>query len=150
MDNHSSSHPIQKLEDFLSLYLVKKAPYTIPPRIKEKIVTFVPWIDLVLIIVFLPLLVVVLGLNFAFLPFAWPMGAYVHGWGAATIIALALFVLEICAIPGLFKRKKSAWTLLMYVALLTIIDDIVFFSFGGIIGGIFGLYILFQVKEYYK
>lgn len=73
-----------------------------------------------------------------------------HGWKAATIIAFVIFILEICAIPGLFGRKKYAWTLIMYGALLTVISDIVFFSIGGILGGIIGLYVLFQIKEYYK
>lgn len=141
---------LKKLEDFLTLYLVTKAPYTIPPRVREKIVAIVPWINLILLITFLPILVALFGLNFALFSFVSTMGVYMNGWGLATIFALAVFVLEICALPGLFKRKKYAWTLVMYAALLTVISDVVFFSVGGILGGIIGLYILFQVKEYYK
>ena len=134
MDSHLSSHPagsknpIQKLEDFLALYLVTKAPYTIPASAREKIVAIVPWIDLILVIVFLPLLVALLGLNFAFFGFAGAMGVYVPGWGLASIIAFVIFIIEICALPGLFKRKKYAWTLVMYSALLTIIRDVVFLA----------------------
>lgn len=155
MDNLSphpagSKNPIQKLEDLLTLYLVKKAPYTIPSSAREKIVTFVPWIDLILAITFIPILVALLGLNFLISSYAWSMGAYAHGWGLATIIALVSCALEVLALPGLFKRKKYAWTFLLYAALLTIISNVIFFSIGGILGGIIGLYILFQVKEYYK
>lgn len=152
MDNHpsGSKNPIQKLENFLALYLVKKAPYAIPASAREKIVTIVPWINLILLIIFLPILVALLGLNFALFSFVSTMGVYMNGWGLATIFALAVFVLEICALPGLFGRKKYAWTLVMYAALLTVISDAVFFSLGGILGGIIGLYILFQIKEYYK
>lgn len=149
MDQPSSS-PLRKLENFLTLYLVTKAPYTIPASAREKIVAIVPWIDLILVIVFLPLLVTLLGLNFALFGFMGAMGAYVPGWGFSSIIALVIFIIEICAFPGLLKRKKYAWTLVMYSALLTVVEAVVFFSIGGILGGIIGLYILFQVKEYYK
>ena len=141
---------LDSIENFLSLYLVKKAPYTIPPHAREMIVKVTPWIDLVLVIFFLPVLVALLGLGFIFSGYAWSMGAYSYGWGLATIIALIPFVLEVFALPGLFKRKKYAWNLLMYSSLLVIISDVIFFSLGGIIGGILSLYILFQVKEYYK
>lgn len=78
------------------------------------------------------------------------MGAYVPGWGLATGIAFVAFVLEVLAMPGLFTRKKYAWTLVMYASLLSVVESLIHFSVGGIIGGIIGLYILFQVKEYYK
>lgn len=154
MNQHSSGakNPLTQLEDFLTLYLVKKAPYTIPANAREKIVAVAPWIDLFLLLVSLPLLVVLFGLNFAFFSFSWPMmGAHMYGgWGFVNIIALAAFVLEVLAIPGLFKRKRYAWMLIMYAALLTIVKNLVFFSVGGILGGVIGLYILFQIKEYYK
>lgn len=142
--------PLQQLEDFLSLYLVKKAPYTIPAHAREKIVAFSPWIALILIVLFLPILMVLLGLNFAFYNPYWSMDAYVYGWGLATILAFIPFILEIFALPGLFKRKVYAWKLLMYSSLLIIAKDLLFFDIGGIIGGIIGLYLLFQIKEYYK
>jgi hypothetical protein len=152
MDQHTagSKNPIQKLEDFLTLYLVKKAPYTIPSSAREKIVTFVPWIDLILAITFIPILVGLLGLSFLISSFAWSMGAYTHGWGLLTIISLASCALEVFALPGLFKRKKYAWNFVYYAALLGIASNVIYFSVGGILGGIIGLYILFQVKEYYK
>ncbi|MBU1151532.1 hypothetical protein KJ632_01740 [Patescibacteria group bacterium] len=141
---------MNELENFLTLYLVKKAPFTIPARIREKLVIIAPWIDLIFVVLFLPVLFVLLGLNFMYFAPVWLMGTHMYGWGAATIIAFATFILEVVAIPGLFKRKKYAWRLLMYSSLLVIISDLVFFSFGGILGGIIGLYFLFQIKEYYK
>jgi len=154
MNSHSvgSKNPIQQLENLLTIYLVKKAPYTIPTKVREKIVSIAPWIDLILIITFLPILVVLCGLNFIAFNSFMPMGSYYMyggGWGLTTIIACGSFILEIIAIPGLFKRKKYAWTLFMCSALLIIIKDLIFFSVGGILGGIIGLYILFQIKEYY-
>ncbi|MFA5792283.1 MAG: hypothetical protein WC897_00235 [Candidatus Gracilibacteria bacterium] len=140
---------MDKLENFLTLYLVKKAPYTIPLNVRAKIVTFTPWIDLILVLTFLPVLVMLLGLNSMVYGFAYAYGTY-GGWGLATIISLIPFVLEIFALPGLFKRKKYAWNLLMYSSLLIVIENVLFFSVGGILGGVIGLYILFQIKEYYK
>ncbi|MFA6521327.1 MAG: chromate transporter [Candidatus Gracilibacteria bacterium] len=163
MNQHSSGakNPIQKLEDFLALYLVKKAPYTIPAHAREKIVAAAPWIDLFLIVISIPLLLVLLGLNFAFFSFPWGMmgspmmGAHMYGgvysgWGIVNIVLFAVLALEILAMPGLFKRKKISWKLLMYASLITVVENILFFSIGGIVGGIIGLYLLFQVKEYYK
>lgn len=142
---------MNQLENFLDLYLVKKAPYTIPMRAREKIVAFVPWIDLILVIMFLPILVALLGLNFmSFGAPVWLMNSHVYGWGVSTIVAFIPFILEIISLPGLFKRKPYAWKLMMYSSLIIIIENVVFFSIGGVLGGIIGLYILFQVKEYYK
>jgi len=139
---------MDKLENFLALYLVKKAPFTIPARAREKIVAISPWIDLVLVVMFLPILVALLG--FGSVLSSYYAYGYAYGWGAATIVALIPFALEVFALPGLFKRKKYAWKLLMYSSLLVIIENLVFFSIGGVLGGIVGLYVLFQIKEYYK
>jgi len=142
---------MDKLENFLAIYLVKKAPFTIPTSARIKIVAFAPWIVLVIAIMFLPLLMALLGLNFMFFAPAWSMmGSHMYGWGTATVIALIPFALEVLALPGLFKKKKYAWKLLMYSSLIAIVQNVLFFSIGGILGGVIGLYILFQVKEYYK
>lgn len=141
---------MDKLENFLAVYLIKKAPYTIPSGAREKIVAIVPWIDLLLLVFFLPVLLMLLGLSSVLYSFNGAMGAYTGGWGLATVLSIVSFGLEIFALPGLFKRKKYAWNLLMYSSLLVIVENVLFFSLGGIVGAIIGLYVLFQIKDYYK
>lgn len=140
-----------KLEDTLALYLIKKAP-ALPTNIKEAIVQFAPWITLVVLILTLPLVLAVLGLGAVVSPFA-----FLGGVTAGTNFILTLLfsgvslVLEGFAIPGLFKRSKKAWNLLFYAALLGGIQNVVTINLGGLlIGTLLSLYLLFQVKEYYK
>ena len=54
------------------------------------------------------------------------------------------------ALPGLFARKMSGWTLLFYEQLVGFVGSILSGSIiGGIIGTLIGLYILFQVRTKY-
>jgi len=85
-----------------------------------------------------------------------PLG-YLGGLRAGATFSLTMvftvvtLVLELIALPGLFKRSKSGWNFIFYASLVGIIQSVVSFSLGGlIIGGLVGLYVLFQVREYYK
>ncbi|OGK23902.1 hypothetical protein A3A46_01045 [Candidatus Roizmanbacteria bacterium RIFCSPLOWO2_01_FULL_37_13] len=142
---------LKQLEDLLSEYLVKKAP-ALPVNVKEAIVKFAPWVTLVVFIITLPVVFAVFGLGAILAPLS-----FLGGVNAGTNYILSLvfsaiqLVLEAMAIPGLFKRSKSAWTLVFYASLVGGVQSIVTFNLGGlIIGTLLSLYILFQVKEYYK
>lgn len=140
-----------KLETTLEEYLVKKAP-ALPENIKELIVRFAPWITVILLVLTLLVILAVLGLGALILPFSVIGGA---GYGLTYILSLVLtvvtLVLEVMAIPGLFKKKASAWRLLYYATLITAVQNLISFNLGGlIIGTLLGLYILFQIKSYYK
>lgn len=142
---------LKQLEDFLAEYLIKKAP-ALPSNIKEIIVKVAPWLTLIFLILTLPLILAVLGLGVLFAPFSF-MGGLTAGTSyiVAMAFALVMLVLEAIAIPGLFKRSKSAWRLLYYVALIEAVKNIVTLNFGGlIIFSLLGFYFLFQVREYYK
>ena len=66
-------------------------------------------------------------------------------------ISIASMVLMAIALPGLFKRQLSAWKLMFYAVLVTAVYDLVTFSLGGlIIGTGISLYILYQIKSFYK
>ena len=142
---------ITKLEKQLELYLVDKAP-SIPKEWKELIVKIAPWLSVIMVVVAVPAALAIFGLAAMFSPFAYMAGVgYGTGFTFSWIFTLAIMVLEILAIPGLFKRTKSAWYLLFYATLLGAVQNLVIFNLGGlIIGTLLGLYILFQVKEYYK
>lgn len=142
---------LTKLETNLDLYLVKKAP-SIPAGLKETIVKFAPWATLVILILTLPLVLAVFGLGAILAPFSFLGGVTAGTSYIVTIIFSAItLVLEAMAIPGLFKRSKKAWNLLYYAALIGGVQNLVSFNVGGLlIGTLLSLYILFQVREYYK
>lgn len=140
-----------QLENLLSEYLVKKAP-ALPTNIKEVIVQFAPWATLVIVILTLRLILAVFGLGTILAPLS-----FLGGMTAGTNYILTLvfsgisLVLEVMALPGLFKRARGAWNLLFYASLLGAVQNVVTFNLGGlVIGTLLGLYVLFQVREYYK
>ena len=136
------------LVGFLDYYLVKKAPFQIPGEIKELLVKFGPWIALVLLVLSLPGLLLMLGFGTAVMPFGGV--GYSTGFTYLTIALLLQLVLLVMALPGLFSRKKSAWTLIFYSQLVGIVFSLLSGSIlGALIGGLIGLYILFQIRTLY-
>ncbi|KKQ23535.1 MAG: hypothetical protein US40_C0013G0020 [Candidatus Roizmanbacteria bacterium GW2011_GWC2_37_13] len=141
-----------RLEDTLTTYLVDKAPFQLPSGAKEAIVKYGPWITLILLILALPALLFAFGLGTFLAPFAF-LGGLQAGvsYGFGMVFSAVILVLEALAIPGLFKRKLSAWRLIYYGALLGGVQSVLSFNLGGlVIGTGISLYILFQIKSYYK
>jgi hypothetical protein len=76
--------------------------------------------------------------------------AYMVGFSYLTVVLLAQLVLLGLALPGLFKRKMSAWRLIFYSQLVGIAFSLLSGSIlGALIGGLIGLYILFQIRPLY-
>ncbi len=150
-NNSSFSDMMKKLDSTLEEYLVKKAP-ALPDSVKEVIVSIGPWVMLVLVVMSLPLLLFVFGLGAIVAPFAFLGGIHAGtSFGVTMIVSLAALVLEIIALPGLFKRRMGSWRLLYYGALITAVGNLISFNLGGlIIGTLLSLYLLFQVKKLYK
>jgi hypothetical protein len=146
---------LDQLEAMLDEYMVKKAPFALPKEVKEFIVKVSPYLIIIFAIMALPLIFTALGLTAMVTPFAM-MGGYGYGWGFGTIISLVVaiitLVMEVMAVPGLFKRTKGAWKLVFYASIVSLIGGILSISgiIGAIIGAIIGWYILFQVKDMYK
>ncbi|MEO7190134.1 MAG: chromate transporter [Vicinamibacterales bacterium] len=144
----SNGAPAKDLISFLDEYLVRKAPFQIPPGGKEWIVKYGPWITVVLLILFLPALLFVLGVGTVLVPFGGP--AYAASFGLATILLIVQIGMMVMALPGLFARKKSGWTLLFYAQLVGLVVSLASGNIiGALIGAVIGLYILFQVRTLY-
>jgi hypothetical protein len=145
---------LRRLEEFLDVYLVKKAP-SLPTDWKELFVNFAPWLAVIIIIFSLPILLITLGLGALILPFSFLGGAsrgfhYGLDYFSTLIFVGSSLVLNIMALPGLFKRTKRSWYLVYYAALLSGVYNILTLSLAGfILGSVIILYILFQIKEYY-
>lgn len=150
-NSSSLTGALKQLEDTISLYLVQKAP-ALPKEWKDLIVKFAPWLTLIFVILSLPAVLVLFGISTIALPFSFLAGPYAPaGISAALIFLVAIIVLEALAIPGLFKRQRQAWNYLYWAALLGAVENIITFNLGGlIIGTLLSLYLLFQVREYYK
>ena len=134
---------------FLNFYLVEKAPFQLPDGVREFLVKYGPWIMVVFMVLSLPAILFVLGIG----TFAMPFGGvgYATGFGIAAIAMIAIFVLNVLALPGLFARKMSGWTLLFYGELVSIASSLLQGAIvSAIVGGVIGLYILFQVRSLYK
>ncbi|PIQ72655.1 chromate transporter [Candidatus Roizmanbacteria bacterium CG_4_10_14_0_2_um_filter_36_35] len=141
-----------KLENTLETYLVDKAPFQLPAGAKEVIVKYGPWITLILLILALPAILFTFGLGTLVAPFAF-LGGMKAGvnFGIGMIFSAVVLVIEAIAIPGLFKRAVSSWRLMYYAALLGGVESLISFNLRGlIIGTGISLYILFQIKSYYK
>ncbi|HEY2905004.1 MAG TPA: hypothetical protein VGJ29_03830 [Vicinamibacterales bacterium] len=134
---------------FLDYYLVKKAPFQIPDNAKEWLVKYGPYIAMVLIVLALPVLLLVLGIGTALMPFGGV--GYATGFGLVAIATLVQLGLTVAALPGLFARKMSAWTLLFYARLVGIVSALLAGALvAAVAGGAISLYILFQVRPLYK
>jgi len=134
---------------FLDHYLVKKAPFQIPDGGKEWIVRYGPWIVLVLLVLSVPALLVALGVGSFLLPFA--VIGYGTGFGVVTIFLIVSAALRALSLPGMFARKMSGWQLAFYAQLVDFAGGVISGAIiGAIIGALIGLYILFQIRSYYR
>jgi hypothetical protein len=133
---------------FLDYYLVKKAPFQLPPAAKEAIVKYGPWIAIVLLVLSLPALLFLFGLGTLLIPFGGV--GYATGFGYLTLLTVVTIGLDVAALPGLFARKMVGWNLIFYARLVAIVSSLLSgMIVNAIVGGLISLYILFQVRELY-
>lgn len=147
----SAKSYLADLENLCDEYFGKKAP-SLPENAKEAIVKFGPWIALILLIISAPAVLGLLGLGAALSPFAY-LGGITGGVGymVSIVFTIVIMVMEIIALPGLFKRSRSGWNIMFYSTLLQAVESVLSMNIGGlIIGTLLSLYVLFQIRSYYK
>lgn len=141
---------LASLETTLDTYLVTKAP-RLPENWREVFVKFLPWVTLVLLVLALPALLLLLGVGTFLLPFSF-MGGVAAG-GAFTVglvVSIVSLVLEVMALPGLFNRKRQGWVFIYWATLVGVLSSLLSFSISGVLFSALWLYLIFQVKNYYK
>ena len=142
-----AAQPPKDLIGFLDFYLVQKAPFQLPDNAKEWIVKYGPWIAIVLLILALPPLLFELGLSTVLVGDV----AYAAGFTYVTVVVILEVGLLIAALPGLFARKMSGWTLVFWSQVVSCVFSILHGALiGAILGGLIAFYILFQVRPLYK
>lgn len=130
--------------------LAKKLPQ-LPESIRLFIVKFTPWFVLIMMILALPAILLLLGLGAILTPFAF-LGGATEGsrFTLGIAVTIVLIVLEILALPGLFKRARKGWQYSFYATLVSGVEQLATLNlFGAIIGTAISLYFLFQVRQYY-
>ena len=140
-----------ELENKLAEVFTKKLP-ALPEGIKEAIVKYGPYFTVIMIILTIPAILAIIGIGVAATPFAF-LGGVRGGIGyiISIVFGLAMLVLQIIAIKGLFARQMKAWKLLFYISLISAVSNLLRFDLGGlIIGTGISWYILFQIRSYYK
>ena len=141
---------LKQLEDTLYLYFGKKAPQ-IPDNIKDLIVKLTPWLIILLLIMALPAILFALGLGALAAPFAFLGGVHTGmTFGLGMLVTTISVVLELIALPGLFKTQIKSWRLLYYSTLVGFLASILSYNIiGGTISAAIGLWVLFQIKDKY-
>lgn len=162
----------KKLESNLDNALVKKAPFQLPEEARKLIVEWSPWINLVLGILGLlaakwlwdaghtvnKLVDYVSTLTQGYAAPVQKLGFFFYASLLSLIISAVLMLI---AVPGLKAKSKSrGWDLAFYAVLFNLVYGVVylFADQGGEVGRlistavstIVGLYILFQIRGYYK
>jgi len=149
MDNKTGNDIIGTMEKWYA-----KAP-VLPTNVKEVIVKFAPILALVFGILGVVGAIGGLGLLTVFSPLAMLGGAKtISSYGGGFISALfwlASAVLMLIAYPGINARKQKGWNWLFWSEVVSIVGTLLSYAIlSGIVGGLIGFYILFQVKSYYK
>ena len=144
---------MNQLNKTLELYLVKKAP-ALPKNIKEILVKLAPWGAIIGVVLSIPAILAFFGLSamMSGLPYgAYGMMRAGGGFSLAALFLVATAVLEALAIPGLMKRKMAGWNFLYWGVLVNAGYSLLSYDIVGlIVSALISLYLLFQVKSYYK
>jgi uncharacterized membrane protein YtjA (UPF0391 family) len=150
-DMSKSNASLAKLESILDEYLGRKAP-SLPANIKELLVNFAPWITILTIVLEVPSLLAVVGITAYVSPYMYWAGARLGAMYYVSLVFLVIMLVIRClSLPGLFSRSLSAWKLLYYSTLLWLVYSLLHYNIvSGLVGTLVSLYLLFQVKSYYK
>lgn len=150
------SSQMAQLEDMLNQYLNKKAP-AIPTAGKEALVKFAPYLAILGVILMIPTILAVLGLSAILAPIGLIGGAMTGrpflglGYLINVVFSVAMLVLTVLSINPLFKRERKGWLYMFYAVLLGGVESLLSLNLVGlIINTGLSLYVLFQVREYYK
>jgi hypothetical protein len=151
VSSKSFNEYLVEFETKLDEILGKKAPQ-LPANVKEFIVKYGPYLAVLSLILMLPVLLAALGLAAVVSPFMALGGVNAFaGFSISTIFMIITLVLEVMAIPGLFKRSIKSWRLMLYATAVNAVGALLAMNFGSlIIGTLLSWYVLFQVKSYYK
>lgn len=140
---------MNSLTNFFAEYLGKKAP-ALPVQVKSFLVLVAPWLIIISILMALPAVLLLLGIN-TFLPgLFYYQAAGTANFTLVLLIEAIALVFNVLALPGVFKKTMAGWNWVYYSVLVQTLASLLSGNLvGGIIGLIISMYILFQIKSYY-
>lgn len=143
---------LSNLEAKIEKTVLSKSIPGLPESVKEIIVKLTPWLVLLSLILFFPVILAAFGLSALVLPFSFMGGIRVgFGYTLTLVFTFGMVILELMALPGLFKRQQKAWRLVFYSVLLSLTQQLLNLDLLGLlVGGAVSFYFLFQVKSKYK
>ncbi len=164
------SGPLSSFEAWLYDMLVVKAPYQLPKAAKEWIVRYSPWITLVIGVILALTVIPVLMAAMAVSSYSSAVLGSVYSAAVATSVGpmfyLSLAVLAVqlvvmfMSVPMLLKRQRKGWMLVFYSNIVSLVYSVFntftygYFNIGslflGLVSAAVGLYVIFQVRSYYK
>ncbi len=148
----SMTESLSVLENEIEKVVLSDKIPGLPDNVKEIIVKIAPWFAAISMLMLLPLILAAFGISAVAMPFSYLGGLRMgFGYTLSLVFSFGMIVLELMALPGLFKRKLSAWRLMYYSTLLSLVQQLFSFDLGGLIlGGAISFYFLFQVKSKYN
>ncbi len=134
----------------------------LPKSATDILVKIAPWLALIFGV--LGLVGVVFGvlgllglgaLGASMAPYGGMALAGVSAFGIVVLVlGLVPTVLNLLAFPGLKAMKMAGWNYLLYSLVASVVISVISGGFGAVLGAVIeaviGLYLLFQVKSYYK
>ncbi len=149
---NSLTDTLNSLEVEIEKVALNKSIPGLPDNAKELLVKLAPWFAVISMVMLLPIILAAFGLSAIALPFSYLGGLHMgFSYTIGLIFSFGMIVLELMAIPGLFKRQEKAWRLMFYSTLLSLVQQLIQFNLGGlVIGGAISFYLLFQVKSKYS
>lgn len=141
---------MKELEKTLSVWFGKLP--NLPASVRELLVKLAPYFAIIGLVLSLPIILFALKLS-AIASMIPTMGGmwYAYGTYLALPSAIISVILLGLSISGLFARHSEGWRYLYYNALVGGVFSVLNMDLGGlVIGTGITLYVLFQVRSYYK
>lgn len=128
----------------------KKLP-SLPINTVDILYKIAPWLALIFGILGVLVALGGLGILTVVAPLAVLGGVGNYGLGILSAIGLGISsLLLLLAFSGLKAGKLSGWNLLFWSEAINIVASLLGLAFGSVIGGLIGLYLIFQIKPRYK
>jgi hypothetical protein len=132
----------------------KKLPQ-LPDSIGEFLVKYGPYLMIIALVMGAIGLLTTFGIVASVNPlikagygYGYRYGSHFSIYGIVQLISMVLMAI---AIPGLLKRTKSAWNLMFYASLITLVSYLLTMNLGSlVIGMAINWYFLFQIRKFYK
>lgn len=149
---NSLTDTLKSLESEIEKVALNKSLPALPDSAKELLVKLAPWLAVISMVILFPVILAAFGLSAIALPFSYLGGLHMgFSYTIGIVFSFGMIILQLLAIPGLFKRQEKAWRLMFYSTLLSLVQQALRFDiFGLVISGAISFYLLFQVKSKYS